>query len=139
MIVLAAPTGDIGHQVLENLLDGGEPIRVIARDPSAIPPSIRDRIEVVQGSHSDTDGVERAFAGAHSVFWLAPADPKPISRRSATPSVRLSGAPASDTPRESLISRAAWFAPGTQIGRPIFKKMHTETSALGQNPSVKLS
>jgi uncharacterized protein YbjT (DUF2867 family) len=34
MIVIATLTGLIGHQVLDNVLDGGEPIRVIARDPS---------------------------------------------------------------------------------------------------------
>ena len=37
MIVITAPTGLIGHQVLENLLDSGEPLRVIARDPPAFP------------------------------------------------------------------------------------------------------
>lgn len=83
MIVVTAPTGDIGHQVLENLLDGGEPIRVIARDASAIPAPIRDRIEVVQGSHSDRDVVDRAFAGADTLFWLVPADPQAKSVEAA--------------------------------------------------------
>jgi len=30
------PTGQIGRQVLDNVLDSGEPIRVIARDPSRL-------------------------------------------------------------------------------------------------------
>jgi uncharacterized protein YbjT (DUF2867 family) len=34
MIVITTPTGQIGHQVLNNVLDSGEPIRVIARDPT---------------------------------------------------------------------------------------------------------
>lgn len=83
MIVITAPTGDIGHQVLKNILDSGEPIRVIARDPSAIPAPIRDRVEVVRGSHSDRDVVDRAFAGADTVFWLAPADPQARSVEAA--------------------------------------------------------
>ena len=37
MIVVTNPTGTVGHQVLENVLDSGEPIRVIARDPPASP------------------------------------------------------------------------------------------------------
>ena len=37
MIVVTAPTGLIGHQVLQNLLDSGEPVRVIVRDPPAFP------------------------------------------------------------------------------------------------------
>ena len=36
MIVITTPTGLIGHQVLDNLLDSGEPLRVVAREPSGI-------------------------------------------------------------------------------------------------------
>ena len=38
MIVITAPTGLIGHQVLDKVLDGDEPVRVIARDPSPLSP-----------------------------------------------------------------------------------------------------
>ncbi|TIO08092.1 NAD(P)H-binding protein [Mesorhizobium sp.] len=74
MIVVTTPTGGIGHQVLENLLDSGEPIRVIARDPSRLSSRTRERVEVVQGSHGDIDVVNQAFAGADAVFWLVPPD-----------------------------------------------------------------
>jgi uncharacterized protein YbjT (DUF2867 family) len=74
MIVVTTPTGTIGRQVLENLLDSGEPIRVVARDPSRLLPQARGRVEVVQGSLDDIDVVNQAFAGADSVFWLAPPD-----------------------------------------------------------------
>ncbi len=66
------PTGNIGKQVIENLLDSGEPIRVIARDPSRLPSHARERVEIIEGSHGDSGVVNRAFAGADSVFWLAP-------------------------------------------------------------------
>ncbi|RXT20551.1 NmrA family transcriptional regulator [Rhizobium leguminosarum] len=75
MIVITAPTGDIGSQVLEKLVGASEPVRVIARDPSRIPADIRAKIEVVQGSHGDLDVVNRAFEGADAVFWLLPPDP----------------------------------------------------------------
>jgi len=75
MIVITAPTSAIGSQVLENILDSGEPIRVIARDPSRISPHIRERVEIVQGSHGDADVVRRAFEGADAVFWLVPPNP----------------------------------------------------------------
>jgi uncharacterized protein YbjT (DUF2867 family) len=75
MIVVTTPTGQIGHQVLANLLDSGEPIRVVARDPARLPPQARGRVEVVQGSHGDIDVVDKAFAGADAVFWLVPPDP----------------------------------------------------------------
>lgn len=72
MIVVTTPTGSIGRQVLRNVLDSGEPVRVIARDPDRLPPQVRERVEVVQGSHGDSDVVDTAFAGADAVFWLPP-------------------------------------------------------------------
>jgi uncharacterized protein YbjT (DUF2867 family) len=79
MIVVTTPTGSIGQQVLANVLAGDEPIRVIARDPSHLPAQVRERVEVVQGSHGDSDVVDRAFAGADSVFWLVPPNPQATS------------------------------------------------------------
>lgn len=76
MIVVTAPTGGIGRQVLANLLDTGEAVRVIARDPSRLPTLASGHIEVVQGSHGDPDIVNQAFAGADAVFWLVPPDPR---------------------------------------------------------------
>jgi uncharacterized protein YbjT (DUF2867 family) len=75
MIVITAPAGTIGQQVLENVLDSGQPIRVIARKPSRLPSQTRERVEVVQGSHGDIDVVSQAFAGADAVFWLVPPGP----------------------------------------------------------------
>jgi uncharacterized protein YbjT (DUF2867 family) len=76
MIVITAPTGNIGHQVLSHLLEAGAPARVIVRDASKLPEPIRNRVEVVEGSHGDAGVVERAFAGADTLFWLVPPNPK---------------------------------------------------------------
>jgi uncharacterized protein YbjT (DUF2867 family) len=83
MIIITTPTGDIGHQVLENVLQSGEAVRVIARDPSRLPTSVRERVEVVQGSHGDAEVVNRAFAGADAVFWLRPPAPQAPSLEAA--------------------------------------------------------
>jgi uncharacterized protein YbjT (DUF2867 family) len=83
MIVVTTPTGQIGHQVLDWVVENSEAIRVIARDPSRLPPHVRDRVEVVQGSHGDVDVVDKAFAGAHAVFWLVPPDPRAESVEAA--------------------------------------------------------
>jgi uncharacterized protein YbjT (DUF2867 family) len=73
MIVVTNPTGTVGHQVLENVLDSGEPIRVIAR--ATLPPPLahtRAR-RGVQESHGDIDVVNQAFPGADSrVLFSAP-------------------------------------------------------------------
>jgi len=75
MIVITTPTGDIGRQVLDRVLDSGESVRVIARDPARLPARVRARAEVVQGSHSDGGTVTKALAGADRLFWLVPPAP----------------------------------------------------------------
>ncbi len=75
MIVITTPTGDIGRQVLDRVLDSGQAVRVIARDPSRLPERVRARAEVVPGSHGDADAITRALAGADRLFWLVPPPP----------------------------------------------------------------
>lgn len=74
MIVITAPTGAIGSQVLARLIAGPQAVRVIARHPEQIPLAYRQKIDIVTGSHGDRDVVLRAFEGADSVFWLPPGD-----------------------------------------------------------------
>jgi uncharacterized protein YbjT (DUF2867 family) len=79
VIVVSTPTGLIGHQVLEDLLERDEPVRVIVRDPNSLTAGVRERVEVVKGSLDDHDVVDQAFDGADSVFWLVPPDPNAAS------------------------------------------------------------
>lgn len=72
MIVVTAPTGRIGSKVLTRLLEQGERVRVIARDPARLPDAVQAHSEVMQGSHLDADVLDRAFTGADTVFWLMP-------------------------------------------------------------------
>lgn len=76
MIVITTPTGAIGRQVLQHVLESGEPVRVVAREPAHLPAHVRERVEVVTGSHGDSGVVERAFPGADAVFWLPPPNPR---------------------------------------------------------------
>jgi uncharacterized protein YbjT (DUF2867 family) len=72
MICVTTPTGNIGSQVLHNLLAAGESVRVVARDPAKLPPEIRDRIEVIQGSSDDIRVLLDAMDGADALFWCVP-------------------------------------------------------------------
>ncbi|NDZ77114.1 NAD(P)H-binding protein [Streptomyces sp. SID10853] len=78
MIVLTAPTGNIGRPLLSRLLESapaaGEELRVIVRDPARLPDAARGRVDVVTGSHGDAEVLDRAFEGADAVFWLVPPD-----------------------------------------------------------------
>jgi len=83
MIVVTAPTGNIGRQVLENLLKVEAQVRVIVRDPSKLPDGVRSRVEVIVGSHGDKQVVQAALTGADTLFWLVPPDPRAHSVEAA--------------------------------------------------------
>ena len=83
MIVITTPTGNIGSQVLNDLLANKEPIRVIVRDPERLAPDAQKRVEIVVGSHGDGAVVNRAFQDADSVFWVVPPDPRAASVEAA--------------------------------------------------------
>lgn len=74
MIVVTAPTGQIGHHVVQNLLAAGAPVRVVVRDASRLPDDVRDSAEIIEGSHGDPAVIDRALDGADALFWLAPPD-----------------------------------------------------------------
>ena len=76
MIVITAPTGNIGRRVVHDLLAAGETPRLVLRNATKLLDDVRSRVEVVEGSHGEAAVVDRAFAGADAVFWLAPPDPR---------------------------------------------------------------
>ncbi|PWH07029.1 hypothetical protein DEO23_06760 [Brachybacterium endophyticum] len=72
MIVVTTPTGQIGSQVVQELLERGEGVRVIVRDPARLASEVRSRVEVVEGSHDDPAVLDTALGGADALFWLIP-------------------------------------------------------------------
>ncbi len=91
MIVITTPTGDIGARVLVHTLEAGGHVRVILRDPARLPDNVRDRVDVMTGSHSDANIIAPALDGATSVFWLPP------------------GAPTADGPEEAYLDFSRAF------------------------------
>src|SRR3954454_7346611 len=73
MITITAPTGQIGSKLVTTLLQQRQPLRLIVRDPGKLPLEVRERAEIVVGSHGDPDVLDRALDGADSLFWLMPA------------------------------------------------------------------
>ncbi|MFR9780154.1 NAD(P)H-binding protein [Micromonospora sp. MS34] len=72
MIVITTPTGTIGAAVAESLRAGGAPLRLIARDPSRLPDTLRGHADVVVGSHADPAVLNTALTGATALFVLVP-------------------------------------------------------------------
>jgi len=72
MIVVTTPTGNIGSQLVEYLLTADQSLRLIARDPEKLPPAVRSKVEVVQGSTDDARILLSAMKGADALFWCVP-------------------------------------------------------------------
>ena len=83
MIVVTAPTGLIGHQVLQNLLDSGEPVRIIVRDPSRLPAQARERAEIIHGSHGASPSPTGRSRALTPYSGWCPPTPTPCSAEAA--------------------------------------------------------
>jgi nucleoside-diphosphate-sugar epimerase len=62
-IMLVGATGLVGRALLQRLVDTGHRPTVVCRDPSRLPPSSRDRVQVEQGDFAG-DAIEKAVQGA---------------------------------------------------------------------------
>ena len=72
MIVVTTPTGQIGASLLPRLLEAKTEVRVIARDPSKLPTEIRERVDIVEGSHRDLQVMSAALRSADALFLVVP-------------------------------------------------------------------
>jgi uncharacterized protein YbjT (DUF2867 family) len=72
MIVVTTPTGRVGSKLVAHLLLAGKDVRVIARDPARLSSTIKNQVNVVEGSADDPAVLDKAFAGAEALFWLLP-------------------------------------------------------------------
>jgi uncharacterized protein YbjT (DUF2867 family) len=76
MIVITTPSGQIGSKLVARLLADERPVRVIARDAAKLDARVRERVEIVEGSHDDPTVLDQALHGAEALFWLVPTDPR---------------------------------------------------------------
>lgn len=132
MIVITTPTGTIGRQVLESVLRSDEAVRVIARDPPRLSPRVRDRVEVVEGSHGDADVVKAALADADALFWLCPPDPTAASVDDAFAGFSR---PASDALRTSGVRRIVGIS-ALGRGTPLAKNAGFVTASLAMDDLI---
>jgi uncharacterized protein YbjT (DUF2867 family) len=67
-ILVTGATGRVGGQVVQQLVNRGADVRVLARDPSKA--SFPAGVEVVQGDLLDIDALRTAFTGVRTLFLL---------------------------------------------------------------------
>jgi uncharacterized protein YbjT (DUF2867 family) len=68
MFVVTGATGNVGREVVTDLVGRGVPVRALVRDPSAVAP--REGVELAQGDLTDPASARAALAGADGVFLL---------------------------------------------------------------------
>ena len=71
-ILVTGATGNVGRQVVEQLVKRGAEVRALVRDPAKanFASSANARVSVVQGDLLDVDSLRAAFAGVSTLFLL---------------------------------------------------------------------
>ncbi|MDD1964148.1 NmrA/HSCARG family protein [Pseudomonas putida] len=67
-ILVTGATGNVGGQVVEQLVKRGADVRALVRDPSKA--NFPASVEIVQGDLLDVDSLRKAFAGVSTLFLL---------------------------------------------------------------------
>lgn len=67
-ILITGATGQIGRQVVQQLVDRGADVRALVRTPATA--DLPYGVDVVQGDLLDVDALRRAFAGVRTLFLL---------------------------------------------------------------------
>jgi farnesol dehydrogenase len=71
LTLVTGATGFIGRYVVRQLLQEDELVRVLVRDPCALEPAARDRVQIVQGDIRDGRSVAAAVQGVDRIIHLA--------------------------------------------------------------------
>lgn len=76
-ISIFGATGALGRECLEQSLEAGHEVTVLARTPSKLPADLRNRIDVVEGDGLNPDHVAKALpAGTEGVLFAVGIDRK---------------------------------------------------------------
>ncbi|HMU38930.1 MAG TPA: NAD(P)H-binding protein [Pseudomonadota bacterium] len=76
-IVINTPSGHIGHVLAKILLDVGQKVTIISRNPDKVQSLTSRGARLVQGSIDDENTLRQAFAGQKAVFWVTPPPVRP--------------------------------------------------------------
>ena len=123
MYAITGITGRVGGAVARTLLDAGQSVRAVLRDPAKGAPWNKRGCELAVAAMDDAEALARAFAGAEGVFVLPPPcfDPAPgfPEARAVVSAVRA----ALEAARPKKV---VWLSTvGAQAGQPNLLSQHT--------------
>jgi uncharacterized protein YbjT (DUF2867 family) len=110
MILVTGATGNVGSQVVQQLLEQGFPVRVLTRDPVKVA-RWGDAVEVAQGDFSKTPSFVAALEGVSAVFLMNGAT-DPTVFRHLVDTIRQNG-----RPRVVFLSSITVHNPNSPIGQ----------------------
>jgi len=77
-IVVNTPAGNIGHVVVDRLLEAKHEVVIISRHPEKVAPATAKGARLMRGSIDQESVVDRALEGADALFWLTPVAFEPV-------------------------------------------------------------
>ena len=75
MHVILGASGNTGHVVAKNLLDGGQKVRVVGRNAAHLQFLAADGAEIFVADITDVQALTKAFQGAESAYVMIPPNP----------------------------------------------------------------
>jgi uncharacterized protein YbjT (DUF2867 family) len=94
LYVITGGTGNTGKPLAEALLAAGKKVRVISRDAEKAKGLAALGAEIVVGNTTDAAVLNKAFEGAHAVYFMIPPDPSQSDFRAYQKEVAEAGAAA---------------------------------------------
>jgi uncharacterized protein YbjT (DUF2867 family) len=79
MILITGATGNVGKELVKQLLEAGEKVRVFVRSPEKVA-HWKGQVEIVTGEFGDQESFARAAQGADSAFLMNGPDGEAFSR-----------------------------------------------------------
>lgn len=139
MFTIFGVTGNTGSVVAKTLLDRGEKIRVLVRDPAKVADLAAGGAEVQRGDILDAGAVRAALAGAKGAYLLLPPDPTStafLARGRAIAENLAAGLEANKTPHAVLLSSVAAQHPS---GTGPIVSAHDAEQRLGKVASTRFT
>lgn len=89
--LITGATGDIGAQVVEQLIERGERPHVFVRDAKKARARFGDQVDIVTGDLADSVSLHAAFKGSDAVFLVNSGPQIPIRDKAAAAAARATG------------------------------------------------
>jgi uncharacterized protein YbjT (DUF2867 family) len=144
MYLVIGAAGNVGREVTRLLIEAGEPVRVLTRDPGRT--AFPDAVEVVRGDLADTKSLESAMKGADRTYSLMRPDPA-VSRNLAAAAANQGldrvvlltslAAEAADTPLGRAHREAELAVEATGIAWAFLRPTNFASNSLAWAPSIR--